>query len=146
MSLEKKGLIPRFEGHQKDCLAEITLATLRLVQNNPKRFSWLVHFFLCGGVLLRMYHFKTGEAKPYGTFCSYYSVSYPSISRNVLTERVSVQRRLALLLCMQVPLSHIRCLPMQVKAPTINIKGSHFTSEFTRVCIPVSSADTVHVG
>ena len=37
-----------------------------------------------------MYHFKTGEAKPYGTFCSYYSVSYPSISRNVLTERVSV--------------------------------------------------------
>lgn len=37
-----------------------------------------------------MYHFKTGEAKPYGTFCWYYSVSYPSISRNVLTERVSV--------------------------------------------------------
>lgn len=90
MSLEKEGLIPRFEGHQKDCLAEITLATLRLVQNNPKRFSWLMFFFFFWWVLLLMYHFKTGEAKPYGTFCWYYSVSYPSISRNVLTERVSV--------------------------------------------------------
>ena len=46
VSLEKEGLIPRFEGHQKDCLAEITLATLRLVQNNPKRFSWLMFVFI----------------------------------------------------------------------------------------------------
>ena len=49
MSLEKEGLIPRFEGHQKDCLAEITLATLSLVQNNPKRFSWLMFCFFFGG-------------------------------------------------------------------------------------------------